>query len=138
MASSKIVKYTSEELEEKRLRGESKTDWERVRKTKDEEIDYTDSPELDDSFFKRAVVAMPVPKKPITSFGGAQIILGDSVPRRLAASAHADSRLKQYRPTRITLGWILFDFPDKMPSEIAMGGIASETGRYCTSHPECY
>jgi uncharacterized protein (DUF4415 family) len=66
MASSKIVKYTSEELEEKRRRGESKTDWERVRKMKDEEIDYTDSPELDDSFFKRAVVAMPVPKKPIT------------------------------------------------------------------------
>src|SRR5512140_3009453 len=54
MASSKIVKYTSEELEEKRRRGESKTDWERVRKMKDEEIDYTDSPELDDSFFQRA------------------------------------------------------------------------------------
>jgi hypothetical protein len=45
MASSKIVKYTSGELEEKRRRGESKTDWERVRKMKDEEIDYTDSPE---------------------------------------------------------------------------------------------
>lgn len=66
MARSKIVRCTSEELEEKRRRGESKTDWERVRKIKDEEIDYTDSPELDDSFFKRAVAAMPVPKKPIT------------------------------------------------------------------------
>ena len=66
MASSKIVKYTSEELVEKRRGGKSKTDWERVRKMKDEEIDYTDSPELDDSFFKRAVAAMPVPKKPIT------------------------------------------------------------------------
>lgn len=66
MERSKIVKYTAEELAEKRRRGESKTDWERVRKLKDKEIDYTDSPELDDSFFKRAVVAMPVPKKSIT------------------------------------------------------------------------
>lgn len=66
MARSKIVRYTSEELEKKRRRGESKTDWERVRKMKDEEIDYTDSPELDDSFFERAVLAMPVPKKSIT------------------------------------------------------------------------
>lgn len=66
MARSKIVRHTSEELAEKRRRGESRTDWERVRKLSDKEIDYTDSPELDDSFFKRAVVAMPVPKESIT------------------------------------------------------------------------
>jgi uncharacterized protein (DUF4415 family) len=66
MARSKIVRYTSEELAEKRRRGEGKTDWERIRKLKDREIDYTDSPELDDAFFKRAVVPMPVLKKSIT------------------------------------------------------------------------
>jgi uncharacterized protein (DUF4415 family) len=66
MGRSKIVRHTSEELAEKRQRGESKTDWDRVRKIKDKDIDYKDSPELDDSFFKRAVVAMPVTKKPIT------------------------------------------------------------------------
>ena len=64
--SRSVLRYISEELEEKRRRGESKTDWERVRKIKDEKADHTDSPELDDSFFQRAVVAMPVPKKPIT------------------------------------------------------------------------
>ena len=42
MARSKIVKYTSEELEEKRRRGESKTDWERVRKMKDVECGLLD------------------------------------------------------------------------------------------------
>ena len=66
MARSRIVRHNSEELAKKRRRGESKTDWERALGIKDREIDYTDSPELDDSFFKRAVVAMPMPKKPIT------------------------------------------------------------------------
>ncbi len=41
---------------------ESKTDWERVKVMKDEEIDLTDSPQLDASFFKESVPC-PVRKK---------------------------------------------------------------------------
>ncbi len=33
----------------------SKTDWKRIEKMKDEEIDLSDSPELDDLFFKEEV-----------------------------------------------------------------------------------
>jgi uncharacterized protein (DUF4415 family) len=43
----------------------SKTDWERLAKMKDKEIDFSDIPELDEAFFKNAVVSMPA-KKPVT------------------------------------------------------------------------
>jgi len=43
----------------------SKTDWNRLEKTKDEDIDYSDIPELDDAFFKNAEVRMPS-KKSVT------------------------------------------------------------------------
>lgn len=33
---------------------------------KDRDIDYSDTPRLDDSFFKRPLVELPKPKMPIT------------------------------------------------------------------------
>ena len=43
----------------------SRTDWERIKAMKDEEIDLTDSPELDATFFQEAV-PWPTHKKQIT------------------------------------------------------------------------
>lgn len=42
---------------------QSKTDWERLRTMRDEDIDYSDIPELDENFFKNAKVVMPTEKK---------------------------------------------------------------------------
>ena len=38
------------------------SDLKRLRKLKDEEIDYSDLPELDEAFFKKAVIVLPKPK----------------------------------------------------------------------------
>jgi uncharacterized protein (DUF4415 family) len=43
----------------------SSTDWKRIKTMKDEDIDLSESPELDAAFFKEAVV-WPVQKKQIT------------------------------------------------------------------------
>ena len=43
-----------------------KSDLARIDALKDRDIDYSDIPRLDDSFFKRPVVQLPKPKKPIT------------------------------------------------------------------------
>ena len=39
----------------------SKTDWARLDKMTDEEVDTSDIPELDDDFFERATLRMPEP-----------------------------------------------------------------------------
>jgi uncharacterized protein (DUF4415 family) len=44
----------------------SETDWKRIDAMRDEEIDTSDIPELDASFFKRAKVRMPGPKDQVT------------------------------------------------------------------------
>lgn len=44
----------------------SKTNWQEVDALKDEDIDYSDIPELDRNFFKTAKVVMPKNKKVIT------------------------------------------------------------------------
>ena len=43
----------------------SKTDWQKLDKMSDMDIDYSDIPELDDDFFKHAKVIMPQRKKQI-------------------------------------------------------------------------
>ncbi len=43
----------------------SKTNWDKVKAMKDAEIDYSDIPELDKDFFKKAVI-WPGTKKQIT------------------------------------------------------------------------
>lgn len=40
----------------------SQTDWERIEKLTDEEIDTSDIPPLDDSFFAKARLRMPQPQ----------------------------------------------------------------------------
>ena len=46
------------------LKKQSKTDWARVDAMRDEDIDYSDIPELDDEFFEKAVL---VPAKQLVT-----------------------------------------------------------------------
>jgi uncharacterized protein (DUF4415 family) len=48
----------------KRAKGE--TDFRRLREMRDEDIDYTDIPRLDESFWKNAKLTMPEPKDRLT------------------------------------------------------------------------
>ena len=48
----RIVRYTSEELDA--MRHLSMTDWERIKNMKDEDIDFSDIPELDEEWFRTA------------------------------------------------------------------------------------
>jgi uncharacterized protein (DUF4415 family) len=43
----------------------SRTDWERVDALGDDEIDYSETGELDEAFFRQADLRLP-PKKPVT------------------------------------------------------------------------
>ncbi len=43
-----------------------RTDWKRLDAMTDEDIDYSDIPELDDNFFKNARVVVPPRKKQLT------------------------------------------------------------------------
>lgn len=43
----------------------SKTDWKRLSEIKDKEIDTSDIPELDETFFQNAKLRLP-PKQPVT------------------------------------------------------------------------
>jgi uncharacterized protein (DUF4415 family) len=47
------------------MQKKSRTDWARVDAIKDEDIDYSDNPELDEDFFKEAVI-WPGTKQQIT------------------------------------------------------------------------
>ena len=47
-------------------RQKSQTDWERLDALKDEDIDYSDIPELDEHFWANARVVMPPGKKQLT------------------------------------------------------------------------
>lgn len=53
-------------MSKKNLKVRSKTNWEQIDKLKDKEIDYSDIPELDDAFFKKAKVEMPRTKDSVT------------------------------------------------------------------------
>jgi uncharacterized protein (DUF4415 family) len=48
------------------MKNQSLTDWERVDAMRDEDIDTSDIPALDESFFANATIRMPKPKKAIT------------------------------------------------------------------------
>ena len=45
---------------------ESRTDWNRLKKMPDSEIDFSDVPKLDKSFFSRAQIRMPKRKKSVS------------------------------------------------------------------------
>ena len=50
----------------KSLKKKSGTDWEKISKMKDTQIDLSDIPELKDSFFANAVLRMPEPKRSVS------------------------------------------------------------------------
>ena len=50
----------------KNLKKPSETDWARIDRMTDEEIDTSDSPPLDDEFFARAEWRMPEKKRAVT------------------------------------------------------------------------
>lgn len=52
----KIVKQSRAQLNMKRQAGKSRTDWARVKATKDSDIDFSDSPELSPEAFAQAIV----------------------------------------------------------------------------------
>jgi uncharacterized protein (DUF4415 family) len=56
----KIIRTTLSE------RRKSKTDWKRLRAMRDEDIDYSDIPELDENFWKHAKLVLPEPKDRLT------------------------------------------------------------------------
>jgi uncharacterized protein (DUF4415 family) len=53
-------------VNKRNLKHQSRTDWDRIDKMKDDEIDYSDIPELDDTFFKNAKLSMPRHKDSVT------------------------------------------------------------------------
>jgi len=46
-------------------RNTSRTDWERLKKMRDHDIDHSDVPPLDASFFKNAIIRLPERKRPV-------------------------------------------------------------------------
>ena len=48
------------------LKRESQTDWNRIDSMRDEDIDLSDIPEMDEEFFKNATIRMPVKKSSVT------------------------------------------------------------------------
>ncbi len=53
-------------MNKRNLKHQSKTDWNRIDKMKDDEIDYSEIPELDDAFFKNAKLFIPRHKDSVT------------------------------------------------------------------------
>ncbi len=53
-------------MNRKNLKQPSETDWDRIDAMRDEDIDTSDIPELDDSFFAHAVIRLPEPKASVT------------------------------------------------------------------------
>jgi uncharacterized protein (DUF4415 family) len=48
------------------VRTQGKTDFKRLRQMRDEDIDYSDIPKLDQSFWRAAKLTMPEPKDRVT------------------------------------------------------------------------
>lgn len=59
--SKKITRVDSEDD-----LGKGKTDWERLRNMRDEDIDLSDIPELDERFWKNARIVRPDPTQQVT------------------------------------------------------------------------
>ena len=48
------------------IKKKSGTDWNRLRQIKDEDVDVSDIPPLDDAFFKNATLRMPENKRAVS------------------------------------------------------------------------
>lgn len=66
MSGKNTERYSAEELEAMRKRGEGKTDWKRIAEMKDEDIDVSDIPELDETFWENAELVEPETKERIS------------------------------------------------------------------------
>lgn len=66
MKEENIKHYTIEQIREMRARGEDQTDWKRLAEMRDEDIDFSDIPELDESFWKNATLRYPQAKERVT------------------------------------------------------------------------
>jgi uncharacterized protein (DUF4415 family) len=53
-------------VNKKNTKKKSQTDWEKVDSITDDDINFSDIPELDNDFFKNAKIVLPKPKIPIT------------------------------------------------------------------------
>ncbi len=53
-------------MNKKNTKKKSQTDWEKVDSITDDDINFSDIPELDNDFFKNAKIVLPKPKIPIT------------------------------------------------------------------------
>lgn len=53
-------------MRERNTTKKSGTDWDRLRRMKDEDIDVSDIPPLDDAFFKNAILRMPEKKRAVS------------------------------------------------------------------------
>jgi uncharacterized protein (DUF4415 family) len=63
----RIVRYTAEELDEMLRRGESQTDWERVKALTDEEVEASiDFEEEGDPDWSTNIAGIPGPKRQLT------------------------------------------------------------------------
>src|SRR5690606_27872690 len=61
-----IERYSAEELDAIRKKGEGKTDWKRVAELRDEDIDTSDIPDLDESYWASAEQIEPESKERIS------------------------------------------------------------------------
>ena len=66
MSGKNIERYSAEELDAIRKKGEGKTDWKRVAELRDEDIDTSDIPDLDESFWASAEQIEPESKERIS------------------------------------------------------------------------
>ncbi len=53
-------------MKAKNIKTKSKTDWKRLGKMSDKDIDYSDIPQMREDFFKKAILRLPDPKSTIT------------------------------------------------------------------------
>jgi hypothetical protein len=56
MSSKSMTRYTSAELRELQQQGKSQTRWKEMQAKQDEDIDYTDAPELSRKDYEQRVV----------------------------------------------------------------------------------
>jgi uncharacterized protein (DUF4415 family) len=52
-------------MKEKNLKKNSRSDWARVDALRDEDIDFSDIPELGEAFFQNAIIRLPEKKVPV-------------------------------------------------------------------------
>jgi uncharacterized protein (DUF4415 family) len=66
MSDENLVSYTADQARKLRQLGMGKTDWKRLAEMKDEDIDCSEIPELDEEWFKNARLVIPETKERLT------------------------------------------------------------------------